>query len=204
MARGDRPASSSSSLRRQGHYEAQYHPQALTGLGEHVLHDAGTATRFTHNTQRPPTLISSQDLVWERPKVQSFRYDALGSMVCSVRNDGALITAAYDGTQRRVVNIKQRLTRLSWHTALHWVWAQHGTRDLITHIGHSSSRGLQSYQHANGTAASSAHDQAARRTQWADGPLKTTLGFNPQAQLKSIKTQTPERPGPTMAALVLR
>ncbi|MGQ2924029.1 MAG: DUF6531 domain-containing protein, partial [Hydrogenophaga sp.] len=141
---------------------------------------------------------------WLPALITRYQRDALGRIERTELPEGAVLTQRYNAQGRIEALALQAPAMRWWHQAIRWVLPKQGTRDLITHIEHSSSRGLQSYQHANGSQASSAHDQAARRTQWADGPLKTTLGFNPQAQLKSIKTQTPERPGPTMAALVLR
>jgi RHS repeat-associated protein len=141
---------------------------------------------------------------WLAALITRYERDTFGRIQRTVLPEGAVLTQRYN-TQGRIdaLALQEPATRW-WHTAVRWVWAEHGTRDLITGIQHSSSRGLQSYQHANGSTASSAHDQAARLTQWADGPNRTVLGFNQQAQLGSIKAQAPERPGPTMADLVLR
>jgi RHS repeat-associated protein len=118
--------------------------------------------------------------------------------------EGAVLTQRYNAQGRIEALALQEPASRWWHTAIRWVWAEHGTKDLITGIEHSSSRGLRGYQHANGSTVSSSHDQAGRLTQWADGPINTALGFNEHAQLASLKTQAPERPGPTLAAQALR
>ena len=91
-----------------------------------------------------------------------------------------------------------------WQIAVRWCWPEHGTRELIGQVQHSTSRGLQSYRHANASAASGEHDKAGRLNQWRDGPLTTALAFSDSAQLSRITRQRPslqQQAGAAPAAL---
>ena len=143
---------------------------------------------------------------WLPALVTRYKRDSFGRILRIYLPEGSVLTQWHNAQGRIEAIALQEPASRWWHRAIRWVWAEHGTRDLITDVQHSASRGLQGYQHANGSAARSTHDRAGRLTQWSDGPFKTGLDFNEHAQMASLKTEAPEvllRPGqvgPTQVA----
>ena len=138
---------------------------------------------------------------WLPELITRTQRDAFGRIHRIQLPEGAALTQRYNGQGRIEAIALQEPATKWWQSAIRWIWAEHGTRELITGVQHSSSLGLQSYQHANGSLVSSTHDQAGRLIQWRDGPFRTELSFNVHAQLSSLRTEGPERPGPTQVAL---
>jgi len=143
---------------------------------------------------------TSDKVTWLPTLITGYGRDAMGRVNRIQLPEGAVLTQIYDAQGRiGAISLQDPATRW-WQTAIRWVWAEQGTRALITQIQTSSSRGLRGYQHGNGSASGSQHDKAGRLTQWRDGPQATALGYNSQAQLSTLKKTGPERPGPTVAA----
>ena len=115
--------------------------------------------------------------------------------------EGATLTQTYNAQGSIEALSLQDPASHWWQKAIRWVWAEQGTRELISRIQASSSQGLKSYQQGNGSAASAQHDSAGRLSQWQDGPQTTQLGYDKTtAQLATLKSTAPARPGPTLAA----
>ena len=130
----------------------------------------------------------------------SYQRDGLGRITHIHLPEGATLSQRYNGQGRIEAISLQPPAAHWWERIIRWVWAEQGTKDLITGVQHSASLGLQGYQHGNGSQAGSSHDKAGRLVRWSDGPLKTELGFNEHAQLTSLKTAAPQRLGPTLGA----
>lgn len=135
---------------------------------------------------------------WLPALITRYERDAFGRVHCIHLPEGAVLTQRYKAQGGIDAIALQEPASRWWHRALRWVWAEYGTRDIITNIEHGS-RGLQSYRHANDSAATSRHDQTGRLTEWADGPIHTELGFNHHAQLSKLILVGPARPGATVA-----
>ena len=188
----------------QGNEGALLKRQTSSQQDQHYVYDShGSLIEERLSIRRQGTSEAQED-VWLPELITRTQRDAFGRIQRIHLPEGAVLTQRYNAQGRIEAIALQEPATKWWHSAIRWVWAEQGTQDLITGVAHSSSRGLQGYQHANGAKASSAHDQAGRLTQWADGPFKTELGFNQHAQLASLKTQAPVRPGPTLAAQALR
>ena len=111
-------------------------------------------------------------VAWLPELITRTQRDAFGRIHRIQLPEGAALTQRYNGQGRIEAIALQEPATKWWHSAIRWVWAEHGTKDLITGVQHSSSRGLQGYQHANGSQASSSHDSAGRLSHWSDGPFK--------------------------------
>ncbi len=134
----------------------------------------------THTTEWLPELVTR------------YQRDGSGRIARIHLPEGAVLSQRYNAQGRIEAVSLQAPASHWWERAIRWVWAEHGTKALITEIEHSTSRGLRGYQHANGSQASSQHDQAGRLSRWSDGPFRTELGFNQHAQLSTLKLEAPE------------
>ena len=179
------------------HYEgALLKRQSSTRQDRHFAYDAnGRLIQERLSLRRQGTQASQAPSEWLPELITRYQRDELGRITHIRLPEGATLGQRYNGQGRIEAVSLQEPASAWWHQAIRWVWAEQGTRELITEIEHSASRGLRGYRHANGSQATSVHDRAGRLTRWSDGPQTSELGYNEHAQLANLKTAAPQRVG---------